>query len=164
MKSIFSKLVFIGIIAQILFPLSSLAQESKSVPWLTFEQLEDSLKSNPKPVFIEFYADWCTACKRMERDAFRNVSITVALSNDYYAVRMNVETTDSITCGGQVFVNENSHKINAVHQIPLLMASRKDAPFSLPAMVILDEHFEAKARYFQYLSAGQLEKILAENH
>lgn len=152
------------IITLLLWSGNGYGQEVKPVPWLTFEQLEDSLRLNPKPVFVEFYADWCTVCKRMEQETFVNEAVAKALSEDYYAVRMDVETSESISFGGQVFINENSHKINAVHQIPLLMASRKDAPFSLPAMVILDQNFEAKARYFQYLSAGQLDKILAENY
>lgn len=163
MKFSYLKLIFIGIIAQILFLSSSNAQGTGFVPWLSFEQLDDSLKINPKPVFIEFYADWCTVCKRMEREAFVSESIATALTDDYYAVRMNVETTETISFGGELFINENSHKINAIHQIPLLMASRKDAPFSLPAIIILDEKFEARARYFQYLSAEQLEKILMGN-
>lgn len=136
------------------------AQDADEIQWLSFEALEDSLKANPKPVFIEFYADWCAPCRRMAKETFKDKEVVGILNSTYYAVKMHVETKDTIYFGGQEFINENIKKVNAIHQIPLLMASRKDAPFSLPAMVIFDEKFEAKARYFQFLDAEQLEKIL----
>ena len=145
-----------------LIPDNISAQEADGIHWLSFEALEDSLKANPKPVFIEFYADWCVPCRKMARETFREKHVVELLNTAYYAVRMNVETADTIHFGGQKFVNENSKRVNSIHQIPLLMASRKDSPFTLPAMVIFDEKFEAKARYFQFLDAEQLKKILQE--
>ncbi|MEQ8927463.1 MAG: thioredoxin fold domain-containing protein [Fulvivirga sp.] len=131
-----------------------------SIQWMTFDQLDDSLKVYPKKVFVYFYADWCTYCHKMDRVAFQDQKVATIMNADYYAVKMNIETSDTIHFGNQVFVNERLRKPNPVHQIPLLMASRKGQPFSLPAMVLLDEKFEAVARYFQYLSADQMARIL----
>lgn len=136
------------------------AQQSNSVRWLTFEQLDDSLKVKPKKVFIHFYADWCASCRKMEKVAFQDTTVAAILNRDYYAVKMNVETHDTITFGDQIFVNERIKKRNPVHQIALLMASRSDKPFSLPALVLMNEKFEATARYFQYLNAEQMTGIL----
>ena len=136
------------------------AQSPDSVRWLTFEQLDDSLAVHPKKVFIAFHADWCTPCRKMDRVAFQDPRVVAALRADYYAVKMNVESEDTIAFGNQVFVNERINKPNPVHQIPLLMARQREKPFSLPAMVVLDENFEATARYFQYLDAQQMMKVL----
>lgn len=165
MRTTYLKIVLIGIIAQIVFLQNATAQEERSVLWLSFQELEDSLKLNPKPVFIEFYADWCAVCKRMERKTFQNEEVINKISNMFYAVKMNVESQDTILFGGKSFYNERSNKINSVHQIPLLLGSRKDEPFSLPAMLIFNDKFEAQARYFQFLDAKQLVEILqkAEN-
>lgn len=136
------------------------SQPAELIHWLTFEQLEDSLKVQPKPVFIDFYADWCTACHQMKKGTFRDSLVAARLNQDYYAVRMNVETKETIFFGKRKFINERQKKPNPVHQIPLMMASRKGEPFSLPAIILLDENFVATARYFQYLDAGQLLRIL----
>ncbi len=138
------------------------AQENE-VQWLSFEQLEDSLNLRPKKVFIDFYADWCAYCKKMDKAAFKDTGVIHSLTNNYYAVKMNAESTDSIQFGGEVFINEQIGKSrNPTHQIALLLASRKNRPFSLPAMVLLNEQFEVTDRYFEYLSPKQLLKALAD--
>ena len=136
------------------------AQANTAIQWISFEQLHDSLKVHPKKVFIDFYADWCAPCLKMDEIAFKDPKVIHKLNNDYYAVKMNVETTDTIVFGQQSFINKRANKRNSVHEIPLLLASRKDAPFTLPAMVLMDSKFNAQARYFQYLDAEQLLAIL----
>lgn len=136
------------------------AQKMSEVQWLTFEQLYDSLQQKPKKVFIDFYADWCAPCKRMDEEVFTSEAIQKKLNKDFYAVKFDVESTDTVYFGDQVFINERLNRRNPVHQIALLMARRKNRPFSLPAMVFLDQDFKATARYFQYLNEEQLLEIL----
>ncbi|EPR72249.1 hypothetical protein ADIWIN_2749 [Winogradskyella psychrotolerans RS-3] len=138
------------------------SQTEKAVNWLNFEQLEDSILIQPKKVFIDFYANWCSPCIKMQKEVFTDTLIIDLLNQNYYAVKMNVETQDTISFGNQVFINKRLNKRNPVHQIPLLMARQKNKPFSLPALVFLDEKFQATARYFQYLNVKQLSIILSD--
>ncbi|MEM7381678.1 MAG: thioredoxin fold domain-containing protein, partial [Bacteroidota bacterium] len=135
--------------------------QQNQIEWISFEQLEDSLSVKPKKVFIDFYADWCAYCKKMEKAAFKDSKVLSTLKRDYYAIKLNAETTDTITFGGGTYTNkELGKKRNPTHEIPLLLASRKNYPFSLPAIVILNEKFEVTDRYFEYLSPKQLKKVL----
>lgn len=135
--------------------------QKKTINWLSFEQLEDSLAVKPKKVFIDFYADWCAYCKKMDEAAYKDPRIISTLNTDYYAVKMNAETTSTVTFDGQVFENKQAgKKRNPVHEIPLLLASRKGVPFSLPAVVVLDESFQIVGRYFEYLSPKRMAAIV----
>lgn len=150
---------FLLIIALLLF-LDVPAQEGQKINWITFNQLNDSLAIHPKKVFVAFYADWCVYCKEMDRTTFQDDEVTKELNENYYAVKMNIETDEKIVFGGQTFLNKRSNKPNPVHEIALLLASRKNKPFSLPAYLVFNEHFEAQARYFQYLDVPALLKVI----
>ena len=135
-------------------------QQKEGINWISFTQLNDSLKVHPKKVFINFYADWCVYCKEMDRTTFQNKEVIKRLNENYYAVKMNIETEEKIIFGGQTFVNNRIKKVNPVHEIALLLASRKNKPFSLPAYIVFNEKFEAEARYFQYIDVPALLKII----
>ncbi len=138
------------------------AQQTK-IKWLTFEQLEDSLALKPKKVFIDFYADWCVYCKKMDEAAYKNVEVIKILNTEYYAVKMNAESRDTIIFDEQTYKNTAyGKKRNPVHEIPLLLASREGIPFSLPAIVVFDKNFQITQRYFEYISPKKMLKVLNE--
>ncbi|MEN1784272.1 MAG: thioredoxin fold domain-containing protein [Bacteroidota bacterium] len=129
----------------------------QEVQWLTFAQLEDSLSVKPKKVLLNFYADWCAYCKKMEAVAFKDPKVVATLKAGYYTLSMDTETKDTITFGGTTFTNQQwGKRRNPTHDIPLLLASRDNQRFSVPALVILNEKFEVTARQFTYLNPKQL--------
>lgn len=152
----------ISLILFILMLLPSKINGQKStINWITFKQLEDSLKVKPKKVFISFYADWCSYCKKMDRTAFKNDEVINILNTKYYAIRLNAETKDSISFEGKTYINDQLGKSRKpTHQIPLLLASRKGKPFSLPATIILNTNFIIENRYFEYLSPNKTLEII----
>ena len=99
--------------------------------------------------------------KKMDKVAYQDPKVISILNSEYYAVKMNAESKDTITFEGKKFYNEELGKSrNPTHQIPLLLASRKGYPFSLPATIILDEQFQVIRREFQYISAKKMVRIL----
>ncbi len=145
----------------ILFLGTNVFAQREQINWISFEQLDDSLSIKPKKVFISFYADWCSYCKKMDQVVFQNSEIISILNSHYYAVKMNTETRDTIVFEGKKFYNHEAGKRrNPVHEIPLLLASRKKVPFSLPATIILDESFQIKKRYFEYIPPKKMLRIL----
>ena len=85
----------------------------------------------------------------------------VTVSNDYYAVEMDVETTDTISFEGMQFNNKEAlSKRHGIHELPLLLASRDGFPFSLPATLILNKDFSMKERLFEYYTSKQILKAL----
>ena len=140
---------------------SKINAQSKTINWITFEQLEDSLKVKPKKVFIYFYADWCSYCKKMDKVAFKNSEVIQILNQNYYAIKMDAESAKTIFFEGQKYSNNQLGKSRRPkHQIPLLLASRKNRSFSLPASIILDKNFKIEKRYYEYLSPKKMIKMI----
>lgn len=143
--------------------MASLVAQKRGIDWLSFEQLGDSLSLKPKKVLVFFSAEWCAYCKKMQQAAFKDPKVVSVLSSAYYAIKMDIETADTIVFGGQSFVNEEYGKTrNPVHQLPKLLASRQGPPFSVPAIIVLDPGFRVRHRYFEYLSPKQLARALEQ--
>jgi len=133
------------------------SQNDDGIQWVTWEKLEQSLEEQPKPVLIYFHADWCAYCKKLDREVFTNIKVIEKINRDYYAVEMDVETLDTIVFDGVTFVNEQvKTKRNPIHELPLLLASRDDEVFSLPATLFFDVNFVIRERVFNYYTAKQL--------
>jgi thioredoxin-related protein len=152
------KILFVAF--SLIFSIPLGAKKSQSVNWLTFEQLQDSLAINPKKVYIDFYTDWCTYCRKMDKVVYTKSDVINLLNGQYYAVKFNAETDSAITFGSQVFVNDQIGKSRKpMHQIAQLLASR-EGNFTPPAIVILDENFRVTKRYFEYLDSKKLIKAI----
>lgn len=138
----------------------ALAQKEE-IRWLGFEELEDSLRTETKPVLIYFYTEWCVYCKKMDRNAFKNKEIIQKLNREFYAVKMDAESAESIKFEGQVFTNEQQKtNRNGIHQIPLLLAGRKDKPISFPVVMVLDESFKVTRKSHEYLTTDNLKTLI----
>jgi len=157
----FRKKTYLLFISLGFFSVMTLHAQKEQINWISFEQLEDSLNVKPKKVLISFYADWCSYCKKMDKVAYQDEKVISILNKDYYAVKMNAESRDTIVFEGKKFWNEEIGKQrNPIHQIPLLLASRKSYPFSLPVTILLDEKFQVTRRDFRYVSARKMVRIL----
>lgn len=56
-------------------------------------ELEAAIKNaNGKTVMLDFYADWCTSCKEMEKFTFTDDRVKAALAN---AVLLQADVTDN---------------------------------------------------------------------
>ena len=155
-KSTFLLLLLLGV-----FSVASSHAQKEQIRWISFEQLEDSMAVQSKKVLISFYADWCSYCKKMDKVAYKDPKVISLVNRDYYAVKMNAESKDTITFEGKKFYNEElGKKRNPTHQIPLFLASRKGYPFSLPATLTVDKNLQVIRREFQYISAKKMLRIL----
>lgn len=131
--------------------------KAQEITWLSFEQLDDSLKIKPKPVIISFYTDWCVYCKKMDKEVYSKAAIIKEISQNYYAVKFDAETKIPIQFDGKTF-----HKKMQFHELALLLGA-KEKQFTPPVTLILDSNFVVKSRWFEYLSSDKLLKILITN-
>lgn len=56
-----------------------------------FEEAMTFAKKEGKPLFLDFYADWCVPCKQMERYSFSDREFAKIINDNYVAVKVNVD-------------------------------------------------------------------------
>jgi thioredoxin-related protein len=136
------------------------AQDINNDFWLDFEQLEDSLNLNPKPVFLYFHTDWCTYCRKMEAEVFTKPFIAELLSGKFYAVKFNAENPDDVFFDGRVFSNNQlkTHR-SPLHDLAILFNGENNT-FAPPLILLFDEDFFLKKRINSYLDSKSLQNVL----
>jgi thiol:disulfide interchange protein DsbD len=70
----------------------ALKPPAKGVSWV--HSLED-FRSQKKPLLIDFYADWCAACKELDRKTFSNEKV-VAVSKQFLMVKVDLTSPTSM--------------------------------------------------------------------
>jgi thioredoxin-related protein len=133
----------------------SFSQKEK-IKWHSISELDDLLKANPKPVFIDAFTDWCIWCKRLDQNTFSNPVIADILSNKYYAVKFNAEGKDPVKFHGQSFINDG--KSGAAHQLAVILLKGQ---LSYPTVVFMDEKGQLLTPVAGYREPKEMEMILS---
>lgn len=107
----------------------------------SIDELQQALARSEQPVFLDFYADWCTDCKTMEQTTFRDAQVINTLQQ---FTLLKVDLTDN----------------TAAHQA-LLKSLRVFGP---PSMLFFNQHGEESInhRLVGHVSATQLNRHLAD--
>ncbi len=99
------KLLFIGIlaVATVSFFAFSKADvkvakvdDTHLVKWITFEEACKQAHLKPKPILVDVYTTWCGPCKMMTAQTFGNPEIAKYLNENYYCVKFDAETRDTV--------------------------------------------------------------------
>ena len=94
--------LFLGLIWMILTPAFS-QNNTEKVKWYTVEEAEKLAGKNPKKWLVDVYTDWCGWCKRMDMETFSHPVIAKYINENYYAVKLNAESRESITFNGTTY-------------------------------------------------------------
>ena len=65
--------------------------EHEQSQWLTFNDGLARAWTAKKPIFVEFYTEWCVACKAFHRETLDNENVAKMLTKNFVSVRINAE-------------------------------------------------------------------------
>lgn len=128
------------------------------VHWVTFSQAVELQKKNPKPIMVDVYTSWCGPCKMMSANTFGNEAIARYLNDNFYPVKFDAETFDSVSFNGYSFKNKNAPGTNRpVHDFAV---SILDGKLVYPSIVFLNEQIQRIQVVTGYYQAAQFEPLM----
>ena len=113
--------------------------EDSPINWITFNEAYIKCKKNPRPIIIDIYTTWCGPCKMMSNQTFSNPEIAKYINDNFYAVKFDAETKDSVKFDKYVFVSSDEKNPKAPHQFA---ASILDNQLAYPSIVFLNNQIQ----------------------
>ncbi|MEJ2366018.1 MAG: thioredoxin family protein [Deltaproteobacteria bacterium] len=73
-----------------------LERQEKDLPtkWLAFDDGLAKARTENKPIFVEFYAEWCVFCKKFQKETIKNQQVASMLAENFVYVRLNAENSN----------------------------------------------------------------------
>jgi thioredoxin-related protein len=142
--------LFIGISLSIM-----VFSQENTVKWYSIEEVENLLKDNPRPVFIDAFTDWCGWCKKLDEETFSNPVIAEILNTKFYPVKFDAEGKKSIIFAGKTYINDG--RAGKAHQLAVALLKGQ---LSYPTVVFLNEKGQLLTPVPGYLAAKEMEKLL----
>lgn len=67
----------------------------------TFENVLKEAKKDKKKIVINVYADWCSWCRKMDKETFPNSEVQKELKRNFYFYRMDGESSEQVEYDGK---------------------------------------------------------------
>ncbi len=137
---------------------SNLLAQNNKVKWYSFEEAVDRSSEDPRPIFVDVYTDWCGWCKKMDKSTFVHPVIVKHMNDNFYPVKFDAESSDTIRFKNYTFVNPNPEGRRSSHQLAQALLRGK---MSYPSYTFLNEKAEVITVVPGYRDAQEFEKILS---
>ncbi len=97
------------------------ASENNGINWYGYDDGMATGKKEGKKVLISFYADWCTYCKKMDRETFSDGEVATYMNENFIPIKLNSDIEKQLSKEFRVnglpttwFVDESGEKIQAL--------------------------------------------------
>lgn len=110
------------------------------VTWHTLDEGLKLAQKEEKGAIVDFYADWCVWCKRMEEQVFKKPDVARILNESFVMIRVDTESTESITYNNTKMTPQELSSIFQVTGLPtLLFFDKKGNPVTkIPGFIEAD--------------------------
>ena len=113
-------------------------------------QYDSLAKIGDRKILIDVYTDWCAPCLKMDNYTFSDKRIAQFINENYYPIKFNGETKDSI-----IYQNETFYPTSKTHQ---LIHKLKISAY--PTLLFMDENGVLITKEAKFFSPNEMEVVL----
>lgn len=84
-------LLILGLFGLFLTSGAPLETKDGAINWMTIEEAEAKLKTEPRKIIVDIYTTWCGPCKQMSSTTLQNKKVVEYINANYYAVKLDAE-------------------------------------------------------------------------
>ena len=132
------------------------AENTGLVKWMTLKEAQEKYKQQPRPMIIDVYTDWCGWCKHMMKTTFSSPDIANYINANFYPVRFNAETQDTIIWRGETYVNRSKDK-RSTHDLAIKLIGTR---LSYPTTIFVSNNYQFMLNVPGYLDIPKISPFL----
>lgn len=117
--------------------LKSSHSTGSKIKWSSFNEGMKMAKSSKKVMFIDFYTDWCTYCKKLDNETYSDAKVSKYLNEKFIPVKVNAESDEKVNFRGKVYTERELALAFGVQSYPFMffMENEQNALGSLPGFL-----------------------------
>lgn len=101
-------------------------KQTAVINWYHIEEAQELAKESPKPVFMDFTADWCGWCKKMDKTTFGEPEVVKLLNEKFYSVKVDYESKEPIAYQGKEYTAKELAKSFGINGLPTMVVASSD--------------------------------------
>lgn len=95
--------------------------DASTIDWQEYVQGMELAKTQDKPVFLYFHADWCTYCKKLKKTTFQDKAVLNYLKDNFISITVDTDKKKEIAAQWSVrglptlwFLKPDNSKISSI--------------------------------------------------